>query len=94
MHFDQRHRIIRLPPSKKMASLRALQAYGEPILLQLVEGPQPQHAIEAPGFALEALREVGLVKRRMIRAGHVAEAYWYLWDDRRAGANTSANPLR
>ena len=64
-----------------MASLRALQAYGEPILLQLVEGPQPQHAIEAPGFALEALREVGLVKRRMIRAGHVAEAYWYLWDD-------------
>jgi len=52
-----------------MASLRALQAYGKPVLLRLVDGPQPQHKLSAPAYALEALREVGLVKKRMVAKG-------------------------
>ena len=46
--------------------------------MQLVEGPLPQHKLAAPPYALEALRDVGLVKRRMVMEGNVAEAHWYL----------------
>ena len=64
-----------------MASYRALHTYGNGILHQLMDGAQPQHALGAPAYALEALREVGLVKRRMLRSGAVATAYWFLSGD-------------
>ena len=64
-----------------MASLRALQTYGKPVLLRLVDGSQPQHLLGVPPYALDALREVGLVKRRMVRSGAVAEAHWFLADE-------------
>src|SRR6266540_5833512 len=72
----------RLPRHRRtMASFRALQSYGKPVLLRLVDGPQPQHKLSAPAYALEALREVGLVKKRMVAKGCIAEAYWFLADE-------------
>jgi hypothetical protein len=47
-----------------------------------LEGPKPQTALDGrvPVSVLEQLRSAGMIRRKMLRHGSVATAWWYMAD--------------
>jgi hemoglobin len=60
-----------------------LQLFGPVALAYLMDGPKPQPALDrhVPISVLEQLRSAGMVKRKMLRHGSVATAWWYMADE-------------
>jgi hypothetical protein len=60
-----------------------LELFGPVALAYLVDGPKPQTALNGhvPSSVLEQLRSAGLIKRKMLRHGSVATAWWYMADE-------------
>jgi hypothetical protein len=60
-----------------------LELFGPVALAYLMDGPKPQTALggHVPVSVLEQLRNAGMVKRKMVRNGSVATAWWFMADD-------------
>jgi hypothetical protein len=52
-------------------------------LAYLMDGPKPQPALDGhvPVSILEQLRSAGIIKRKMLRHGSMATAWWYMADE-------------
>jgi hypothetical protein len=48
-----------------------------------MDGPKPQTALDGhvPTSVLEQLKATGMIKRRMLRHGSMATAWWYMADE-------------
>jgi hypothetical protein len=59
-----------------------LELFGPVALAYLMDGPKPQPALDAhvPLSVLEHLRSSGMVKRKMLRHGSMATAWWFMAD--------------
>jgi hypothetical protein len=62
-----------------------LELFGPLAPAYLTDGPKPQTALDGhvPVSVLEHLRSAGMVKRKMLRHGSMATAWWYMADDDR-----------
>jgi hypothetical protein len=60
-----------------------LELFGPVALAFLMDGPKPQTALDGHVLisVLEQLRSAGMIKRRMIRHGWMATAWWYMADE-------------
>jgi len=60
-----------------------LELFGPVAVAYLMDGPKPQPALDGhvPLSVLEHLRSVGMVKRKMVRNGSVATAWWFMADE-------------
>jgi hypothetical protein len=60
-----------------------LELFGPVALAYLMDGPKPQPALDGqvPASVLEKLRSAGMVKRKMVRHGSMATAWWHMADD-------------
>jgi hypothetical protein len=68
-----------------------LELFNPVALAYLMEGPKPQTALDGhvPVSVPEQLRTAGMIKRKMLRHGSMATAWWYMADD-----EASATPGR
>jgi hypothetical protein len=59
------------------------ELFGPVALAYLMDGPKPQTALDGhvPISVLDHLRSVGMIKRRMLRQGSLATAWWYMADE-------------
>jgi hypothetical protein len=73
-----------------------LELFGPVALAYLMDGPKPQPALDGhvPLSVLEHLRSSGMVKRKMVRQGNLATAWWYMADDEAPRPDVSVKPPR
>jgi hypothetical protein len=72
------------PPSdERMAYKSNLELFGPIALAFLMDGPKPQTALDGhvPVSVLDHLTTAGMVKRKMLRHGSMATAWWYMADE-------------
>jgi hypothetical protein len=72
-----------IPPFKTVPHKTNLELFGPVALAYLMDGPKPQTALggHVPVSVLEHLRSSGMVKRKMLRHGSMATAWWYMADE-------------
>jgi hypothetical protein len=60
-----------------------LELFGPVALAYVMDGPKPQTALDGhvPISVLEQLKATGMIKRKMLRHGSMATAWWYMADD-------------
>jgi hypothetical protein len=60
-----------------------LDLFGPVALAYLMDGPKPQAALDGhvPVSVLEQLKAAGMIKRKMVRHGSVATAWWCMSDE-------------
>jgi hypothetical protein len=60
-----------------------LELFGPLALAYLMDGPKPQTVFNGhvPISVLEHLKTAGMVKRKMLRHGTMATAWWYMADE-------------
>jgi hypothetical protein len=60
-----------------------LEMFGPVALAYLMVGPKPQTALDGhvPISVLDHLKTAGMIKRRMLRHGSMATAWWYMADE-------------
>jgi hypothetical protein len=56
------------------------KVFGPVALAYLMDGPKPQSSLDdhVPVFVYEHLRSAGMIKRKMLRQGSIATAWWYM----------------
>jgi hypothetical protein len=69
-----------------------LELFGPVALAYLMDGPKPQPLLDGhvPVSVLEQLKSAGMVKRKMVRHGSVATAWWYMADEEAPNAPGAA----
>ena len=59
-----------------------IEFFGPTVLAWLLDGPKPQPCAQRElQSVLEHLKSAGMVKRKMLRQGSVATAWWYMADE-------------
>jgi hypothetical protein len=60
-----------------------LELFGPVAHAYLLDGPKPQTALDGDVqlSVLDHLRSTGMIKRKMVRHGSVATAWWYMADE-------------
>jgi hypothetical protein len=60
-----------------------LELFGPVALAYLMDGPKPQTTLDGhvPVSVLKHLRSAGMIKRKMVRQGNLATAWWYMADE-------------
>jgi hypothetical protein len=66
-----------------MAYKTNLELFGPVALAYLMDGPKPQTVLDGhvPVSVLKQLRTAGMIKRKMLRHGSMATAWWYITDE-------------
>jgi hypothetical protein len=63
-----------------------LELFGPVALAYLMDGPKPQTVLNGhiPISVLEQLKTAGMIKRKMVRQGSMATAWWWFMADAEA----------
>jgi hypothetical protein len=76
--------IARVPAVERRMPYRTnLELFGPVALAYVIDGPKRHTALDGhvPISVLDHLRSVGMIKRRMLRQGSLATAWWYMADE-------------